>query len=99
MNLITMKPTSPGRRNQTPRLIKMPSNPPRSLIAGRLNKVTGRNSWGRITTRHRGGGEKRMFRIIDWKRNKLNIPATVMAIEYDPNRSAYITLLNYADGE
>jgi large subunit ribosomal protein L2 len=64
-----------------------------------LKKTGGRNSQGRITVRHRGGGHKRLYRIIDWKRNKLGVPATVLTIEYDPNRSARIALVEYADGE
>jgi large subunit ribosomal protein L2 len=64
-----------------------------------LKKSGGRNSQGRITVRHRGGGHKRLYRIIDWKRNKLGIPATVLTVEYDPNRSARIALVEYADGE
>ena len=64
-----------------------------------LKKRAGRNSQGRITVRHRGGGHKRLYRIIDWKRNKLGVPAQVLTIEYDPNRSARIALLEYADGE
>jgi large subunit ribosomal protein L2 len=72
--------------------------PERSLLAP-MKSQAGRNNTGRITTRHQGGGHKRAYRIIDFKRNKDNIPATVAAIEYDPNRSANIALLSYADGE
>ena len=74
------------------------STPERSLLAP-VNSKGGRNNTGRITTRHQGGGHKRAYRIIDFKRNKDDIPAKVAAIEYDPNRSANIALLNYADGE
>ncbi len=94
------KPTSPGRRFMSvihdEELSK--KEPEKSLLRP-LNKSGGRNSKGRITTRHRGGGHKRKYRIIDFKRNKLGIPAKVAAIEYDPNRSARIALLHYADGE
>ena len=72
--------------------------PEKSLLAP-LNSKGGRNNNGRITTRHQGGGHKRAYRIIDFKRNKDGIPARVATIEYDPNRSANIALLNYADGE
>lgn len=94
------KPTTPGRRGMTTldnsELTK--KDPERSLLAP-LKSQAGRNNTGRITTRHQGGGHKRTYRIIDFKRNKDNIPATVTAIEYDPNRSANIALLSYADGE
>ena len=72
--------------------------PERSLLKP-LKKNAGRNSYGRITVRHRGGGNKQKYRIIDFKRNKFDIPATVIGIEYDPNRSANIALLQYEDGE
>jgi large subunit ribosomal protein L2 len=74
------------------------TKPERSLTEP-LKKTAGRNNNGRITTRHRGGGHKRLYRIIDWKRNKLGVPAEVRTIEYDPNRSARIALLHYFDGE
>jgi large subunit ribosomal protein L2 len=94
------KPTSPGRRFMSvihdEELSK--KEPEKSLLKP-LKKSGGRNSRGRITTRHRGGGHKRKYRVIDFKRNKLGIPAKVAAIEYDPNRSARIALLHYADGE
>ena len=72
--------------------------PERSLLAP-LNKKSGRNSYGRITVRHRGGGNRRKYRIIDFKRDKYDVPATVATVEYDPNRSAHIALLHYEDGE
>ncbi|MBF0202971.1 MAG: 50S ribosomal protein L2 [Desulfamplus sp.] len=94
------KPTSPGRRAQEyftfDEITK--DKPERSLIK-KLKKTAGRNSYGRITSRHKGGGAKRQYRIIDFKRDKDGIPAKVTAIEYDPNRSARIALLVYADGE
>lgn len=100
MAIKTFRPTSPGRR-----FITVPSfdeitklKPEKSLLAP-LKKQAGRNNQGRLTVRHRGGGHKRSYRIIDFRRNKDGIPATVAAIEYDPNRSAYIALLHYADGE
>jgi large subunit ribosomal protein L2 len=94
------KPTSPGRRFATyadfAEITK--SEPEKSLVEG-LTKSGGRNARGRKTARHRGGGAKRLYRRIDFKRRKDGIPAKVAAIEYDPNRSAYIALLHYADGE
>jgi len=72
---------------------------PEKSLTERLKKHAGRNNQGKITTRHRGGGSKRAYRIIDFKRNKLDVPARVAAIEYDPNRSSYIALLHYLDGE
>jgi large subunit ribosomal protein L2 len=94
------KPTSPGRRFATwaDRADITKKEPERSLTEG-LTKSGGRNSRGRITSRHRGGGAKRLYRRIDFKRRKDGVPARVAAIEYDPNRTAYIALLNYADGE
>ncbi len=94
------KPTSPGRRFQTylvdPELSK--KKPERSLVEP-LKKTGARNVYGRITARHRGVGHKRLYRKIDFKRNKDGVPAKVAALEYDPNRSARIALLHYADGE
>jgi len=95
------KPTTPGRRGMTTldnSEVITTSKPERSLLAP-IKSHAGRNNTGRITTRHQGGGHKRAYRIIDFKRNKDNIPATVSTIEYDPNRSANIALLTYADGE
>lgn len=94
------KPTSPGRRNMTVSTFEeiTKSQPEKSLLAP-LNKKAGRNNRGVITVRHRGGGEKRQYRLIDFKRTKDDIPAKVAAIEYDPNRSANIALLHYVDGE
>jgi large subunit ribosomal protein L2 len=94
------KPTSPGRRFATwaDRADVTRTEPERSLTEG-LAKSGGRNSRGRITSRHRGGGAKRKYRRIDFKRRKDGVPAKVHSIEYDPNRSAYIALLHYADGE
>ena len=94
------KPTSPGRRSMSVSTFEeiTKKKPEKSLIEP-LKKHAGRNNAGRITTRHRGGGNKRFYRIIDFKRNKTGIPAKVAAIEYDPNRSARIALLFYVDGE
>ncbi len=94
------KPTSPGRRFSTyPDFAEITrSEPEKSLVEG-LKKSGGRNSRGRKTSRHRGGGAKRLYRKIDFKRRKDSVPAKVAAIEYDPNRTAYIALLHYADGE
>jgi large subunit ribosomal protein L2 len=95
------KPTSNGHRNMSVSDFAeiTRGKPERSLITGRVNKSGGRNVYGRITTFQRGGGHKRRFRKIDFKRNKPGVPAKVAAIEYDPNRSANIALLHYADGE
>ncbi|WP_432735572.1 50S ribosomal protein L2 [Maridesulfovibrio sp. FT414] len=95
-----LKPTSAGRRFQTISTFEeiTKSTPEKSLTKG-LTKKAGRNNNGRVTSRRRGGGVKRLYRIIDFKRNKVEVPATVAAIEYDPNRSARIALLHYADGE
>jgi large subunit ribosomal protein L2 len=93
------KPTSPGRRFQSVSDFKeiTTTTPEKSLLAP-LPKHAGRNNNGRITTRHQGGGHKRKYRLIDFKRNKDGVPAKVASIEYDPNRSARIALLHYADG-
>lgn len=94
------KPTSPGRRDMTGASFEeiTRSRPERSLVSG-LRKRAGRNARGKITVRHRGGGHKRRYREIDFKRDKFDIPAKVASVEYDPNRSARIALLHYADGE
>jgi len=94
------KPTSPARRFMTVSAFDeiTKTTPERSLLEP-LKKNAGRNSYGRITVRHRGGGNKQKYRVIDFKRNKFDIPATVIGIEYDPNRSANIALLQYEDGE
>lgn len=94
------KPTSPGRRGMVGATFEeiTKKKPEKSLVVP-LKKKAGRNNQGRISVRHRGGGHKRKYRIIDWKRDKVGIPATVVAIEYDPNRSARIALLEYEDGE
>ena len=95
------KPTSPGRRNMTVSDFEEVTRgkPERSLLGGRANKSGGRNVHGRITTFQRGGGHKRRHRKIDFRREKIDVPARVAAIEYDPNRSANIALLHYMDGE
>jgi len=100
MGLKKYKPTSPGRRFQSVSDFAdiTRSEPEKSLLEP-LHKTGGRNNNGRITTRHKGGGHKRQYRRIDFKRNKDGIPAKVATIEYDPNRSARIALLHYADGE
>ena len=94
------KPTTPGRRGMTVMDYSGLSKvaPEKSLLAP-LDKKAGRNSYGRITVRHRGGGNRRKYRIIDFKRNKFDIAATVVTLEYDPNRSAFIALVEYEDGE
>ncbi|MDR2502880.1 MAG: 50S ribosomal protein L2 [Deltaproteobacteria bacterium] len=100
MAIRKLKPTSAGRRAQTVFTFDeiTASRPEKSLTEG-LNKKSGRNNNGRITSRRRGGGHKRLYRIIDFKRDKTGIPAQVASIEYDPNRTARIALLFYADGE
>lgn len=100
MAIRKLKPTSAGRRAQTVLTFDeiTKTTPEKSLTKG-LNKKSGRNHFGRITMRRRGGGNKSLYRLIDFKRNKLDIPAKVASIEYDPNRSARIALLHYADGE
>src|SRR3954451_9545667 len=94
------KPTSPGRRAMSVSTFEeiTKKRPEKNLIEP-LKRKAGRNNQGRITTRHQGGGAKRFYRIVDFKRDKTGIPARVAAIEYDPNRSARIALLFYADGE
>jgi len=100
MALISRKPTSPGRRFQTASdFAEITRGTPEKSLVKALKKTGGRNNQGRMTTRHRGGGHKRRYRLIDFKRNKLNVPATVATIEYDPNRTVRIALLHYADGE
>ena len=100
MAIKSFKPTTPSRRNMTVTDYSVLSDvkPEKSLLAP-LKKTAGRNSYGRITVRHHGGGNKRKYRIIDFKRDKVDMPATVMTLEYDPNRSAHIALLQYEDGE
>jgi large subunit ribosomal protein L2 len=100
MGIRRYKPTSAGRRNMSVSTFEeITKKRPEKRLIEPLKKHAGRNNQGKITTRHRGGGHKRFYRIIDFKRNKLNIPAKVASIEYDPNRSARIALLNYVDGE
>ena len=100
MAIKVYKPTTNARRNMsvTDYSALSKSGPEKSLLAP-LNKKAGRNSYGRITVRHRGGGNRRKYRIIDFKRNKNDMPATVLTLEYDPNRSAHIALVQYEDGE
>jgi large subunit ribosomal protein L2 len=100
MGVKKLKPTSPGRRFQTVSDFESvtKSTPEKSLLAPKT-RSSGRNSYGRITSRHRGGGHKRRYRIIDFRRTKDGVPAKVAAIEYDPNRNARIALLHYVDGE
>ncbi len=100
MAIKKFKPTTPSRRFMTVSTFEEIDKvaPEKSLLEP-IKKTAGRNSYGRITVRHRGGGVKRKYRIIDFKRNKDGIPAVVTSIEYDPNRSANIALLNYEDGE
>ena len=100
MAIKTYKPTTPGRRKMSTLVNEeiTKSTPEKSLLTT-IKKNSGRNNQGKITVRHQGGGVKRKYRIIDFKRNKLEVPGTVASIEYDPNRTANIALINYADGE
>ena len=94
------RPTSPGRRGMSVSTFEeITKTRPEKSLTVRLKKHAGRNNQGKITTRHRGGGAKRAYRLIDFKRNKFGVPARVAAIEYDPNRSSRIALLHYLDGE
>ncbi len=100
MGIKKFKPTSPARRHMTVSTFEeITKKEPEKALVVSLNKSSGRNSQGRITIRHRGGGEKKKYRIIDFKRNKDGIPGKVAAIEYDPNRTANIALIHYVDGE
>jgi large subunit ribosomal protein L2 len=100
MGIRKYKPTSAGRRNMSVSTFEeITKKRPESALIEPLRKRAGRNNQGKITTRHRGGGHKRFYRIIDFKRNKIGIPGKVQAIEYDPNRSARIALIAYSDGE
>src|SRR5205809_7808994 len=93
------KPTSPGRRFVSyPDFAEITKSRPEKTLVEGLKKSGGRNAHGRKTARHRGGGAKRLYRKIDFKRTKDGVPAKVASIEYDPNRSAYIALLHYVDG-
>ncbi len=100
MGIKSYKPTSPGRRFQTVLdFAEITRREPEKSLLLPLKKTGGRNCYGRITSRYIGGGHKRLYRIIDFKRDKHGIPARVASIEYDPNRSAFIALLHYVDGE
>ncbi|MEX2080820.1 MAG: 50S ribosomal protein L2 [Dehalococcoidia bacterium] len=94
------KATSPGRRNASGHsFAEITRKRPEKSLTESLTKRSGRNQQGRITVRHRGGGSRRLYRIIDWRRNKLGVPGKVVSIEYDPNRTARIALVQYVDGE
>jgi large subunit ribosomal protein L2 len=100
MALISRKPTSPGRRFQTVSdFAEITKTEPEKSLLRPLKKSGGRNNYGRRTARHLGGGHKRQYRLIDFKRDKIGVPAKVVSIEYDPNRTARIALLHYRDGE
>ena len=101
MALKTFKPYTPARRNMTVSAfegVDKKAKPERGLVET-LKKHSGRNSYGHITVRHHGGGNKRKYRIVDFRRDKLDVPGTVLRLEYDPNRTAYIALVEYTDGE
>ena len=100
MPIINYKPTTAGRRNMSVTDYSQLSKkgPEKSLLEP-LNKKSGRNSYGRITVRHRGGGNRKKYRVIDFKRQRADAPAKVLTLEYDPNRSAFIALVQYEDGQ
>ena len=101
MSIKTYKPTTPSRRHMSVSGfdgVDKHAKPQKELVEV-LKKHSGRNSYGRITVRHRGGGNRKKYRVIDFKRDKMDVPATVLRLEYDPNRSAYIALVEYTDGE
>lgn len=100
MPVVQSHPTTPSRRHYT-KLVRSSStnNPHRPLVSFTIKKTAGRNHTGKVTIRHRGGGHKRQYRLIDFKRNKLDVPGTVTSIEYDPNRTSNIALITYADGD
>ncbi len=100
MAIRNYKPTTPGRRKMSTLVNEeLTKSTPEKSLTVRLQKKSGRNNQGKITVRHQGGGVKRKYRIIDFKRNKLEVPGVVASIEYDPNRTANIALINYKDGE
>ena len=101
MSIKTYKPTTPSRRHMSASGfdgVDKHAKPQKELVEV-LKKHSGRNSYGRITVRHQGGGNRKKYRVIDFKRDKMDVPATVLRLEYDPNRSAYIALVEYTDGE
>ena len=101
MSIKTYKPTTPARRHMSVSGfdgVDKHAKPQKELVEV-LKKHAGRNSYGRITVRHQGGGNRKKYRVIDFKRDKMDVPATVLRLEYDPNRSAYIALVEYTDGE
>lgn len=100
MSIKKFKPTSAGRREMSGfGFEEITTDKPEKSLLEPLNKKGGRNSYGRITVRHQGGGHKRRYRVIDFKRNKFEVPGKVVSVEYDPNRNARISLIQYADGE
>ena len=100
MAIVKMKPTSAGRRGMVRVVAEgLHKGAPYAPLVEKKNSIAGRNHNGHITTRHKGGGHKHHYRVVDFKRDKDNIPAKVERIEYDPNRTAFIALLCYADGE
>ena len=100
MGIRQLKPVTPGSRFASrPDFADLTTDKPEKRLTRALRKSGGRNNTGRITIRHRGGGHKRRYRLIDFKRNKFDIPGKVATIEYDPNRSAYISLIHYSDGD
>ena len=100
MAILNYKPTTPGRRKMSALVNEeITTSTPEKSLTVTIKKNSGRNNQGKITVRHQGGGAKRKYRIIDFKRNKVNVPGSVASIEYDPNRTANIALVSYADGE
>ena len=100
MAIKNYKPTTPSRRNMSVTdYSELSKNGPEKSLLRSLNKKAGRNSYGRITVRHRGGGNRKKYRIIDFKRQKFDMPGKILTLEYDPNRSSHIALVGYSDGE
>jgi large subunit ribosomal protein L2 len=100
MPIINYKPTTAGRRNMSvTNYSQLSKQGPEKSLLEPLNKKSGRNSYGRITVRHRGGGNRKKYRVIDFKRQRADVPAKVLTLEYDPNRSAFIALVQYEDGQ
>jgi len=100
MPLRNYRPTSPGLRQMTRSTFEeVTTSEPHKPLTESMVRKAGRNAQGKLTVRHQGAGHKRLYRLIDWKRDKVGVPATIATVEYDPNRSARIALLHYADGE
>src|SRR5690349_7062956 len=100
MAIKKLNPTTPGQRGMSRATFdEVTTDRPLKSLTVIIKKTSGRNNQGKVTARHKGGGHKKHYRVIDFKRNKLNVPGTVVTIEYDPNRNARIALVNYVDGD